>query len=367
MRLAGRTALFVTVAGLAAAYAAIPAGVANAGGTNGGGVNPPTTTTSSGPASYAVTVQGNINIIGDVNRGQGINEVYKPPECWLQPWFKQPESWHQGDPQSSGGPQGAIDADSFWWYIAVHYPGLKQAIAHDPGARDAINGDFQMVQQGQNDVPGGPNPVTPDFIWWAPNWLNDAQGWACANALIGVSQLNNGFLDLEPPGKPNAGAPAQITDQNLAALARAALRLPQVKINTQPDGGTTGTSAYVNTPTQLWLTYTPKMQPTDTAQVRYVGGIYMWATITTSVPTVTITTSDPGAKINNNGNCLANSKCSVTFDAPTTTGNPYTITVTATWTVNWTASTGAKGTFTQPPAQRTVTHNVIVREIQSVN
>jgi hypothetical protein len=362
MRLARKTVLLALTAGVVTAGATFPAVSASADGS--GGVTPPTSTStssgsSSGSPQYSVTVQGNIHVSGNTNGGGGINEVYQPPLCWLQPWFHQPQSWVQGDPQG-----GASDADSFWWFMASQYPGLRQAIAHMPDARDEINQDFEMVQKGQNDNGGG--PVGADWVWWAPNWLSSSAGWACAQGLVGSVGMNNGFLDLEPPQAPGAG-PGEITGQQLAGLARAALRLPTVTIHTQPNGGSNATSAYVNAPTKLYLTFAPNRQPRDKAVVMFAGGVYLSATITTSAPVITITTNDAGATINNNGTCLINSKCSVTFNSPTDTGAPYTITVTATWTVNWTTSTGQAGTFTQPPSQVTATHTVIVREIQSVN
>lgn len=363
MRLARKTMLMAV--GLAAvASTAFPAVSASADG-NGGGVTPPTSTStstsgsSSGSPQYSVTVQGNIHVSGNTNGGGGINEVYQPPLCWLQPWFNQPQSWQQGDPQGSG-----TDADSFWWFMASQYPGLRQMIAHIPDARQSINDDFKMVQQGQNDNGGG--PVAANWVWWAPNWLSSSAGWACAQGLVGSVGMNNGFLDLEPPQAPGAG-PGEITGQQLAGLARAALRLPTVTIHTQPNGGSNATSAYVNAPTKLYLTFAPNRQPHDRAVVQYTGGVYLWANITTSAPVITITTNDSGATIDNNGTCLINSKCSVTFNSPTDTGAPYVITVTATWTVNWATSNGLAGTFTQPPSQVTATHTVIVREIQSVN
>lgn len=365
MKLASKTVLLTLAASLAVAGAALPSGAANAKG--GGGVTPPTTSGNSngGSPSYSVTVQGNINISGNVHGGGGVDENYQPPNCWIQPWFNQPQSWVQGDPQAAGDPRSASDADTFWWDMADKYPGLRGLIAHIPGARDDINADFEMVQKGQNDSGGG--AVSADWVWWAPNWLNNSQGWACVQGLESTVGMNNGFLDLEPPQPPDNGSPGQITGEQLAGLARAALQLPKVTIITKPNGSTNGSSAYVNSPTKLYLTYNPTRRPHDRAQVVYAGGVYLSATITTSVPTIAITTNDPGAKIDNNGTCLKNSMCAITFNGPTQTGKPYTVTVTATWTVTWQTSDGNTGTFTQPPSQVTSTHTVIVREIQSLN
>ncbi len=357
MRRAGAATVLAIAAGLTAAGAAIPAGVAHAGG-NGGGVTPPTTSTP----TYSVTAQGNIQVSGD--HTGGFSGYYQPPDCWLQPWFQQPESYRDGDPAASGSAQGATDADSFWWYMAGQYPGLKQGIAHIPDAAQEINNDFKMVQQGQNDVPGGPDPVTADFVWWAPNWLNNSAGWACVQNLMAAANMNNGFLDLEPPQKA-ANGPGEITGQDLAALARATLRLPGVVIHTSLTGA--DATAFVNSPIKLWLTFNPVRQPADDAKVVYAGGTYLEAKITTSVPRLTITTSDPGAGVVSNQVCLAADNCSVTFVDPSASGSPFTITVVATWTVTWQTSDGGAGTFTQPPARVTATRTVVAREIQSLN
>jgi hypothetical protein len=70
-----------------------------------------------------------------------------------------------------------------------------------------------------------------------------------------------------------------------------------------------------------------------------------------------------------NGDPAAIPPCGVTFLAPST-GGPYTITVTARWTVRWSDSTGESGTFTSPPwpvPVQTGSTNVTVREIQAIN
>jgi hypothetical protein len=361
MRKVRSITVLAVVAGLAAAGATIPAGVASAAG--GGGVTPP------GPPTYTVTVQGHVSVGGDVSPG-GFSETYQPPECWLQPYFRQPESFLTGDGYATGAPQSADSADTFWWDMATYYPAMEHLINFtnigDESGRYLVNQDFKEVQQGQNDNGGG--AVGSDWVWWAPNWLNTAAGLACAEGLAQTAGMNNGFLDLEPPGQPGvAGQPGEITGLQLAALARAALQLPTVTIHTQPGGGTDATSAYVNTPTKLYLTYAPTREPSDRARVDFLGETFLTATITTSAPTISIVTDDSGAAIDNNGTCLAGSKCSITFNGPTPTGDPYTITVTATWTVNWATSGGQAGTFTQPPATVTATRTIIVREIQSIN
>jgi hypothetical protein len=332
-----------------------------------GAPTPPATASgsSSTPPTFSVTQLGNIQLGGDTTGG--FDATYTPPDCWLQPWYHQPESILTGDPKVVDVPQTADSADSFYWSVLDKYPGLHVAVSHIAGAAQGIDGDFRMVQQGQNDVPGGQNPVTSKWVWWGPNWLQNAAGWACAQALIANTNLNNGFLDLEPPQPPDNGTPNQITSQNLAALARATLQLPNITINTRPAATTQNTSTFVNLPTTVYVTYgAPGPRPSDRASVVFDGGVYLWAQITTSAPQVTIKTSDPGAVITDNGVCSRKQPCSVKFANPN--GNaPFTITATATWTVNWATSDGRTGTFTTPPSQVVVTRDIYVREIQAVN
>jgi len=368
MRLSRRTTLVVAVVGLAAAGGMIPAGVAHAGGGN-GGVTPPTTSNNGG--QYTVVVQGNVSLSGNpappgISTG-GTYDGYTPPACWLQPWYKQPESWAQGDPVQSDV-LSAPDADSYWWAMADKFPNLIRLINMNSrggldNARQEINDDFKMVQQGTNDNGGG--AVGADWIWWAPNWVQTSAGWACAQGLMGGADMNNGFLDLEPPQPPGqANHPGQITSTDLAALARAALRLPTFKIVTEP-GTAANTTAFVNTPTKVWLQFNGPKDPWDRAQATWRYGTYLQATIRTTGPVVSLSTSDQGAQISEpNPACLKAAPCSITFNAPSM--NPYTITATATWTITWTANPGGQhGAF--PNGSRTQTRTIVVREIQSVN
>lgn len=364
MRLSRKTTMLAVIAGLTVASAAIPVATAHAASGN-GGVSPPSNG-GGGTPTYSTVVQGNVSITGNTNSGQGINEVYNPPECWLQPWYKQPNSWVQGDPTQAGSAQGAPDADSYWWYMADQYPNMVELLGHVPDSHQEINQDFEMVQQGKNDNGGG--AVGANWVWWAPNWLSGSAGWACAQNLVSSAGMNNGYLDLEPPAKPGAGGNFAISPENLAALARAALKLPSYKIVTDP-GTAAGTTAYVNTATKVYLQFNGAKDPQDLAQAKWMYGTYLWAKISTTGPKVQIQTSDPGAQIayDSADSCLKNTPCTITFAGPSTTGNPFTITVTATWTVNWTASGGNGGTFTNPPPIVQQTRTIVVREIQSVN
>jgi hypothetical protein len=102
--------------------------------------------------------------------------------------------------------------------------------------------------------------------------------------------------------------------------------------------------------------------------------------VTTSQPRVSLSVSSPAqAEVHNQcgamgshytGNPTAVPPCGVTFLAPS--GRPgYTITVTAKWTVSWTASDSPQPQqFASPPWPVPVqarTTTVTVREVQSVN
>jgi hypothetical protein len=339
-------------------------------GNPGGGTTTQVSNPASGGGTYSVTTNGDVNLQGNVNR-QGYSAAYTPPECWLQPQFHQPQSWQQGDPQQPPG--RTVDADTFWWYMEGKYPGLRQAIPHIPGAIAAINNDFEMIQKGQNPTPGGPTP-TPQFVWWAPNWLSGTAGWACVQGLLARVNMNNGFLDLEPPQQPGAGA-GQLTSPNLSALARAALKLPTVKVVTSP---VLGKPTYVNLKTYVSVVNEANLTAQDTATVNFVtGGLYLRAHVWTSKPAISITTTAPAGAATVSGipatGCpataggTAQAGCYVTFLQPTATGQHDQIIVTATWTVYWTTSADP-GThqFAQPGTNAGQT-NVTVKEIQSVN
>jgi hypothetical protein len=377
MRLTRRTALAATVVGLATVGAMVPAATAHANSSApAGGVSPPTTITNGNNAgTYSVVVQGNVDITGNP-APQGIDtsgtDGYTPPACWLQPWYKQPDSWVQGDPVQSDV-LSSTDADSYWWNMADKYPNLIRLINHintgDESAREAINDDFEEVQKGQNDNGGG---NVDGWIWWAPNWLEGSAGWACAQGLMGGANMNNGFLDLEPPASITNPTGGELTPQMLSQLARAALRLPTFHIMTSA-GTAPGTTAYVNSDTQLWAAFVGPARPSDKAQAVWRYGTYLQARVWTSVPLVTFTVSgDPGAKIPSNAlnggegaPCEVTSKCSITFDQPSTT--PYTITATATWTVYWQATGTGVNEFPGRGQMAGIPRTITVREIQSVN
>lgn len=320
---------------------------------------------SNGNGTYTAQVAQQITLSGDVNSGGYDTSTYTPPACWLQPEFLQPQTYQAGDP--SGGPS---DADSFWFWYGRHFPNFNEFL-HGTGAFPDINQEFQQEQNMQ--PPGawtGPNPITASDVWWAPNWLQTDSGFACAQGLVAASNLSDGFLGMSPPATPGAGGPTgAITSQQLSELARAALKLPTVTVVTSPPATQ---PARVNVPTYVSVNYDSNPEPADEAEIDYqVGGLFLWAKVQASRPSVQISTDAPAGtySVASDGTCAATaggqatSACTVTFRNPTPSTQNYTITATVTWTVTWQTSAGDGGTF--PAATHTGTTTMQVQEIQT--
>jgi len=351
--------------------AGVAAGPAAAGGGGGGGLPtqypPPggqTGTGSSGGGTYTATVAENVSLSGDAN--PTYNQTYTPPECWLQPDFYQPQTYQISDP--TGGPS---DAASYYFWFGLKYPSFQAILGHVVGARYEILQEFKQEQDKQRPAAWtGPNPIESDDVWWVPNWLNSAAGWACAQALVIDDNLSDGFLGMEPPAQPGAGGnQGQITSQNLAALARAALKLPKLRIVTSPR-----ITTEVNVPTYVSIDYqNGVINPEDVATVDFAGAAWLSATVQAKLASVQISSDAPSSSYRTAGagapgqacaavNGNATAACSITFDAPSGAA-PWTIKATATWTVTWTTSAGDGGTFPNGQAGHTI--NIVVREITS--
>jgi len=317
---------------------------------------------SSGGGTYTATVAERISLSGDTNNAY--NESWTPPECWLQPDFYQPQTYQQGDPSG-----GQSDADSYWFWFGNHFQGFMHWL-HGTGGFDDVNQEFKQEQNKLRPAAWtGPDPIEADDVWWVPNWLNSPAGWACAQGLVFSDDLTDGFLSMEPPAKPGTGgANGQISSVNLAALARAALRLPTLRVVTSPR-----VSTEVNLPTYVSVVYGGRINPTDTATVLFGNGaIYLSATVQATLQNVQISSNATSYQTAGAGAAgqacaaaagRATTACSITFGAPSG-ATPYTITVSATWTVKWTTSAGDGGTFPDAPPV-TQTRNIVVREIQS--
>lgn len=318
-----------------------------------GGPPPP-----GGAFSHQVFSQITINQQGG-GGGGGIASPYPGPPCWLEPRFTSNQSWQRGDPvalTSTG------DADEYWWWFAAAEPDFAPG-AHNPLADKEINDSFRKVQ---HSGPAG--------WWWVPSWLSGSAGVACAHALVSSLGLNNGFLQLTPPGTPeHGGNPGTIDGQILADMARAALVLPPIRVYTSPAAGH---PTEVNLPVWVWVDYPGGRTASDSASVPVPGG-QLTATVSTSRPKVTILPVG-GARVYShcgqagtryNGDPKAVPPCGVTFLAPSTNG-PYSLTVQVSWRVRWRDNMGGGGVFQTPPwpaPLETKTTLVTVREIQTIN
>jgi len=334
------------------------AGSALADGSGSGGVEPPSPTGSLyslGDGTYVATIGDN----GDPNVS---GTPWTPPACWMQPYFPQSETWKASDPSGQ-----ITDADSFYsWFVG------QGAAATSSAAQMAS--EFKDIQD--KTVPAdwtGPDPIEADDVWWAPDWLDSTTGYACAQGMAAQNNLSNGYIGLEPPLKKYQQSPlvGALDVQVLGQIAATKIKLPTISIITSPPG-TEAKSAVVNTPTYVAVEYSGDMNPSYTA---YSGSNFglapIWASAQATIVSVTVpensayTTTgfgDPGqtcAVVNGE----ATPACTVTFRTPS--GNtPDNLTVTVTWKVTASYSSGEGGT-SPDPGSRSWSKTEVVKEIQS--
>ena len=315
-----------------------------------------------GPGPYTAFAYSNVSVTGNHSPDAlSSPTTYLPAPCWLESRFTGAQSYHAGDPQPGAGG----DADSYWWWFASQNPALYGVLGRIAGLKQAINKVFK-AKQGSSG------------LWWVPSWVKGGvNGYACATGLVNTLNFSAQYLEfqaLQRGGRDTPGHP--IDGHILADLARAELVLPAFTISTSPGHGV---PSDVNLPVWVSVNYPGGPTAGDTAAVQTPAGELM-ARVFTSRPQVSLSVSSPGqAKVYNQcgatgsvptGNASAVPPCGVTFLAPST-GGPYTITVTATWRVSWTATgTPTPQLFTSPPWPKPVQTRraaVTVREVQSVN
>lgn len=358
-----RTRLLTSMA-LAAACAAA-AGLSQSGPALAQGAAPAARQAAAAPSGggpvFSHFAYSQVSVTGNTNPAALASPAaYTPAPCWVEPRFAGSNSYHQGDPQ----PSATGDADSYWWWFVGKEPALAGVLGRIQGLKQAVNRVFKARQGGKG-------------WWWVPAWINGGlNGYSCAWGLVHMLNFSAQYLEYLFPQNGGPATPGHPIDGRiLAALARAELALPRIRIFTNP---AVGKPSDVNLPVWVGAGYAGPQRPTDTASVPLPGGGALSATVTTSLPVVSVSVNTPSARVYNNcgatgsrytGNPAAIPPCGVTFLAPSTHG-PYTITVTARWTVRWTDSTGEAGTFTSPPwplPVQTGTTNVTVREIQAIN
>ena len=316
---------------------------------------------SGGGPVYSHFAYSQVSVTGDTNPAALASPTaYTPAPCWVEPRFTGADSYHKGDPQ----PSATGDADSYWWWFVGQEPALAGVLGRIQGLKQAVNKVFKARQGGSG-------------WWWVPGWINGGlNGYSCAWGLVHMLNFSAQYLEYLPPQTGGPATPGHPIDGRiLAALARAELALPAIKVFTNPAVGKPGD---VNLPLWVWVGYAGPQRPTDTASVPLPGGGTLSATVITSPPQVSVSVNTAAAHVYNNcgatgsrynGDPAAIPPCGVTFLAPSTNG-PYKLTVTARWTVRWTDSTGEGGTFPSPPWPVPVqagSATVTVREIQAIN
>lgn len=320
----------------------------------------------SGPV-YSHTAYSQVHLSGDIHPG-GLDPSYLPAPCWVEARFTGQQSYTHGDPRAPYGP--GFDADTYWWWFAGRQPALMYLLGHIPGIRRQVNQTFEHYQ----GLPGW---------WWVPAWVDDGQGYACAQGLVDRLNLNGTYLDFQAPSRDGTDSPGHTMDGAiLADLARAALSLPTITVRTSPSAP--GHPSDVNLPTWVWVSYHGPMRPHDVAWVPLPGGGVLSASVRASRPRVSVSVDGPAgdryAQVHNHcgargspypgtGGPEAVPACGVTFLAPSVAG-PFRLTVTVRWTVTWSDSTGHGGLFTSPPYRPSVVASTVlvsVREIQAVN
>ncbi|HSZ41317.1 MAG TPA: hypothetical protein VK817_15285 [Trebonia sp.] len=342
---------------VASALVAGPAAPALAGGF--GGVQPPSPTGSgsSSGSTYISTIGG-----GTATGGGG--GTWTPPPCWMQPFFPQTKTYKSSDPSG----KTTTDADSYYsWFVSQGAPATETPTQ--------VAQEFQSIQKMKAPAGWtGPSDIAADDVWWAPNWVGNSSGFACALALAEKNNLSNTYIGLEPPLGNGQQSPliGAISPYVLSEIARAQITLPTISIVTSPPG-TQAQSAVVNTPTYVAVEYHGNMDPSKTKRAFLWGLAPIWASVQATVTNVTI--SSPGNNISSQKgfgtqgqtcatvNGQATSACTVTFNAPSSTSAPDNIRVTVTWQVTWSTSGGTGGTLSSGTASKT--QSIVVNEIQS--
>lgn len=360
-RILAQSMLAAVLAGcLLAGPAAGPAAASGSGsgsGSGAGSVQPPGSSQGSGSSSGSTYIS---TIGGDYSGGGGT--PWTPPPCWIQPYFPKTDTWKAGDPSGR-----ITDADSYYsWFVA------QGAAATAPAAQ--VASEFADIQRGKAPAGWTGPAIKADDVWWAPNWVDSATGYACAEGLAAKDKLSNGYIGLEPPLKAGQHSPltGAINVWVLSQVARAAITLPSISIVTSPPG-TQAKSAVVNTPTYVAIDYHGRMNPSKTKTANFTFGLApIWASVQATITSVTVSASGGVAATKGFGNpgqtcAAANGQatpaCSVTFDAPSG-GTPDNIQVSVNWKVTWSTSAGTGGTFPNTPPQ-TKSQTVVVKEIQS--
>jgi hypothetical protein len=189
--------------------------------------------------------------------------------------------------------------------------------------------------------------------WWSPAYnAADPNGLSCWTALQGAVWVPQGTT---PPGG--------ITLQELYQLARAALTVPEPKIELSPN-----VKSYVNLPTWVWLTGIGETTRSVTAEIPGV----MSATVTATLTNVKIDSGTSGDRAEVRDDCGPTGHpyvkggtftCGVLYRRASADQDrkAYVLTVTTVWPV----TAGGAGGFAFQPVQAQAVRDVPVGEVQT--
>lgn len=268
--------------------------------------------------SKVVLEHSKITISGDVRNGRNDGYQMRSP-CWYEP---------------------GLDAEKM-------FEQMSDPVANRGRAQTDEEGFRAFIQQFKDKL-GQPG------LWWSPAYNSgDRRGAAC---WAGLEQ----FVFVPPGETPPSG----ITFQELAEIARAALTVPEGKVELNPEA-----KSYVNLPTFVWLDGVGDTTRSVTATLPGV----MSATVTATLSDIRIDagTGSDRAEVREDG-CGAAGRpyargaeftCGVRYlrasiDRPR---EVYELTVTSVWPV--TVTGGADIQF--DPVQVEATRDVPVGEVQS--
>jgi hypothetical protein len=244
---------------------------------------------------------------------------------------------------------------------------VKRPCWYEPGdnAGDMLNKQEDVRQYWFHTNPTGTEKDFEDFLkqykdkvgedgrWWTPAYnASDPDGLSCWTGLQGAVWVPQGTT---PPGG--------ITLQELYQLARAALTVPEPKIELSPD-----VKSYVNLPTWVWLTGIGDTSRSVTAEIPGV----MSATVTATLANVKINPGTTADRAEVKQACGPTGhpyveggtfNCGVRYLRASIdqSRKTYTLTVTTEWPVT---ADGAGG-FAFQPVQATAVRDVPVGEVQS--
>jgi hypothetical protein len=268
----------------------------------------------------AGVVLQNSNIVLSGNGLGGSNDGYRVPRpCWYEPGKSAEEMLQTQEDLGA------------WWYRTN--PGKTQE-------------QYEAWLKQYKDKVG------QDGRWWSPAYnAADPDGMSCWAGLEGALWVPAGTTP-----------PAGITPEALLQIARAALTVPEPKINVNPDG-----KSYVNLDTWIWLTGIGATTRSVTATIPGV----MSGTVTAELgPSMSIKPgTDKWAEVHTACGKTGtpydgseNAPCGVTY-LRSTNGKVYTLVVTTTWDVRGTVAGATVGGFA--PIQVSAERDVAVGEVQS--